>query len=122
MNYKTRKLIRPEDLNARGTLFGGAILKWIDEEAAIYAMCQLETKDIVTKVISEVNFMSPGYQGDIIEIGVEAKSIGRTSITLEVDVRNKDTEKSILKIDKIVFVSVDQEGSPKPHGKTEVKK
>jgi acyl-CoA hydrolase len=122
MNYKTRKLIRPEDLNARGTLFGGAVLKWIDEEAAIYAMCQLDTKDIVTKLISEVNFMSPGYLGDIIEIGVEAKDFGRSSITLEVDVRNKDTEKSILKIDKMIFVSVDEDGKSKPHGKTEVKK
>ncbi len=122
MIYKTRKLIKPEDLNARGTLFGGAVLKWIDEEAAIYAICQLETKNIVTKLISEVNFMSPGYLGDIIEIGVEAKEFGRTSITLEVDVRNKDTEKSILKVDKIVFVSVDEDGKSLPHGKTEVKK
>jgi acyl-CoA hydrolase len=34
MEYKTRKLIRPEDLNSRGNRFGGTILKWIDEEAA----------------------------------------------------------------------------------------
>ena len=122
MNYKTRKLIRPEDLNARGTLFGGALLKLIDEEAAIYAMCQLDTKDIVTKLISEVNFMAPSYLGDIIEIGVDVKEFGRTSITLEIDVRNKDTEKSILKIDKMIFVCVDQDGGSKPHGKTEVKK
>jgi acyl-CoA hydrolase len=64
-----QKLIRPEDLNSRGTVFGGTILKWIDE-AAIYAMCQLKTKNIVTKLISEINFMSPGYQGDVIEIGI----------------------------------------------------
>lgn len=122
MNYKTRKLIRPEDLNARGTLFGGTVLKWIDEESAIYAMCQLGTKDIVTKLISEVNFMAPGYQGDIVEIGVEAKAFGKTSITLEVDVRNKDTEESIVKIDKIIFVSLDEYGKPTPHGKVEVRK
>lgn len=122
MNYKTRKLIKPEDLNARGTLFGGTILKWVDEEAAIYAMCQLETKNIVTKLISEVNFKSPAYQGDIIEIGVEATNFGRTSITLEVDVRNKDTEESIVKIDKIIFVSLDNDGTPTPHGKSEIRK
>jgi len=34
MKYRTRKLIKPSDLNARGTLFGGQVLKWIDEEAA----------------------------------------------------------------------------------------
>ena len=43
MNFYTRKLIKPEDLNSRGTLFGGRLLQWIDEEAAVYAMCQLET-------------------------------------------------------------------------------
>jgi acyl-CoA hydrolase len=42
-------------------------------------MCQLKTKNIVTKLISEINFMSPGYQGDVIEIG--CSSIGRSSIT-----------------------------------------
>jgi acyl-CoA hydrolase len=115
MEYKTRKLIRPEDLNARGTVFGGTVLKWIDEEAAIFAMCQLKTKNIVTKLISEINFMSPGYQGDVIEIGVDVVSIGRTSITLTLDVRNKDTEQSIVKVDKIIFVSVDENGVPKPH-------
>lgn len=115
MEYKTRKLIRPEDLNARGTVFGGTVLKWIDEEAAIFAMCQLKTKNIVTKLISEINFMSPGYQGDVIEIGVDVVSIGRTSITLTLDVRNKDTEQSIVKVDKIIFVSVDENVVPKPH-------
>jgi acyl-CoA hydrolase len=119
MEYKTRKLIRPEDLNSRGTVFGGTILKWIDEEAAIYAMCQLKTKNIVTKLISEINFMSPGYQGDVIEIGVDVVSIGRSSITLTVDVRNKDTEASIVKVDKIIFVSVGKDGKSIPHYKVD---
>ncbi|MGO2863623.1 MAG: acyl-CoA thioesterase, partial [Brevibacterium sp.] len=40
MNFYTRKWVRPEDLNANGSLFGGSLLKWIDEEAAIYAIIQ----------------------------------------------------------------------------------
>ena len=36
MEFRTRKLIKPEDLNAGGTLFGGQLLKWIYEEAAFY--------------------------------------------------------------------------------------
>ncbi len=118
MEFKTRKLIKPEDLNARGTLFGGSLLKWIDEEAAIYAMCQLDTKNIVTKLISEINFTSPGYQGDVIEIGVDVVSFGKTSLTLKVIVRNKDTAQPILTIDKMVFVHVDKNGLPIPHNKT----
>ncbi len=42
MNFHTRKWIKPEDLNPNGTLFGGSLLKWIDEEAAIYAIVQLD--------------------------------------------------------------------------------
>ena len=58
MNFRTRKLIKPEDLNARGTLFGGQVLKWIDEESAIFAVCQLMNKNVVTKAMSEINFVS----------------------------------------------------------------
>lgn len=121
MNFHTRKLIKPEDLNPRGTLFGGRLLEWIDEEAAIYAMCQLDTKDIVTKLISEINFISPAYQGDVIKIGVEPVNFGRTSLTLKVTVINKDSGNTIVQIDKMVFVSLDKEGKPFPHGKTEQK-
>ena len=118
MNFKTRKLIKYEDLNSRGSLFGGQLLKWIDEEASIYTICQLETNKIVTKLMSEINFMKPAYLNDVIEIGTDVVSFGRTSITLEVVARIKDTKNEILKIDKIVFFSVDEDGRPTPHGKT----
>jgi acyl-CoA hydrolase len=118
MNFKTRKLIKYEDLNSRGSLFGGQLLKWIDEEASIYTICQLETNKIVTKLMSEINFMKPAYLNDVIEIGVDVVSFGRTSITLKVVARIKDTKNEILKIDKMVFVSVDEDGKPIPHGKT----
>ena len=116
MIFHTRKLIKPEDLNSRGTLFGGQIMKFIDEEAAIFAICQLGTNDIVTKVVSEINFMAPAKNGDIIEIGTEVTDLGRTSITLKVEVRNKTTKEIIVAIDKMVFVHVGEDGKPKPHG------
>jgi acyl-CoA hydrolase len=117
MNFRTRKLIKPEDLNGRGTLFGGRVLSWIDEEAAIFAMCQLGNKNIVTKAMSEINFISTAKTGDIAEIGCELVSLGTTSITLCCEVRNKDTKKTIIKVDKIVFVLLDEEGKPKAHNK-----
>jgi len=120
MNFHTRKWVKPEDLNANGTLFGGSLLKWIDEEAAIYAIVQLENPKVVTKYISEINFISASRQGDIIELGITATEFGRTSITLRCEVRNKITRKSILTIDKIVFVNLDEDGNPVPHGKTEI--
>ena len=120
MNYHTRKWIKPEDLNANHTLFGGKLLQWIDEEAALYSIVQLENPRTVTKYISEINFVNSAKQGDIIEIGIEAVNFGRTSITLRCDVRNKMTHQTIITIDKIVFVSLDENGNPQPHGKTEV--
>lgn len=120
MNYHTRKWIKPEDLNANHTLFGGKLLQWIDEEAALYSIIQLENPKTVTKYISEINFVNSAKQGDIIEIGIEVINFGRTSITLSCEVRNKMTHQTIITIDKIVFVSLDENGNPQPHGKTEV--
>ena len=116
MNFRTRKLIKYEDLNAKGTLFGGQVLKWIDEEAAIFCMCQLSSKSIVTKAMSAVDFVSSAKLGDIVEIGCELVQFGTTSVTIACEVRNKDTKKTIIRVDKIVFVVVDENGKPTPHG------
>lgn len=120
MNFYTRKWVKPEDLNAHGTLFGGSLLSWIDEEAAIYSIIQLGTNRCVTKYMSEINFISSAKQGDILELGIKAVSFGRTSLTLRCEVRNKITKKSILSIDKIVFISLDEHGVPWPHGRTKI--
>jgi acyl-CoA hydrolase len=63
ISFRTRKWVRPEDPNANGTLFGGSLLKWIDEEAAIYAIIQLSNGRAVTKYISEINFVSSAARG-----------------------------------------------------------
>ncbi|WP_240161127.1 hotdog domain-containing protein [Burkholderia sp. Ax-1719] len=102
-------------------MFGGSLLRWIDEEAAIYAICQLDNQRVVTKLISEVNFVSSARQGDIIELGITATDFGRTSITLRCEVRNKVTRKSILTIEKMVFVNMGADGKPAPHGRDRIR-
>ena len=118
MNFYTRKWIKPEDLNPHKTLFGGRLLEWIDEDAAIYGMCQLEQTNLVTKFISEINFVSSARYGDVLEIGFDTVALGSSSITMACIARNKKTKETILSIDKIVFVLLDAEGNPTPHGKT----
>lgn len=117
MKYYSRKLIRPTDLNANNTLFGGALLCWIDEEAGIYAMSKLESQKVVTKYMSEINFISSAKQGDIIEIGLEFVAFGRTSITFRCEVRHIITRAVLIKIEQIVFVKVDEDERPVAHGK-----
>jgi acyl-CoA thioesterase YciA len=120
MNFHTRKWVKPEDLNPNQSLFGGRLLQWIDEEAVIYAMVQLDNPYVVTKFISEINFINAPKQGDIIEIGIIATNFGRTSLTMRCEVRNMLTREAILHIDKLVFVNLDKDGQPTPHGKTAI--
>ncbi|WP_271404958.1 acyl-CoA thioesterase [Tenacibaculum soleae] len=120
MKFHTRKWIKPEDLNPNGTLFGGRLLQWIDEEVALYAIIQLEIPKTVTKFMSEIDFVSSAKQGDIIEIGIEVVKFGNSSITLNCEVRNKITHKTIIAIDKIIMVSLNDNGNPVAHGKTKV--
>ncbi len=120
MNFHTRKWIKPEDLNPNGTLFGGRLLEWIDEEAALYAIIQLENPRTVTKYVSEINFKSSAKKGDIIEIGVKPIKFGNSSLTLACEVRNKMTREVIVTIDSIIMVSLGENGKPHAHGKTEI--
>ena len=116
MKFLTRKLVTPADLNPRGTLHGGQLLKWIDEEGGIHAALELETGLIVTKFISEIDFKYPVLEGDVVEIGMQTIDIGKTSCTVACDVRSLHADKIVLTIDKIVYVRVNKYGLPKGHG------
>lgn len=120
MNFNTRKWVKPEDLNPNESLFGGKLLAWIDEEAALYSIIQLENPRVVTKHMTEINFMSSAKQGDIIELGIEVVKFGKTSLVLRCEARNKMTQEKILSVDSITMVNLDENGTPKPHGKTKV--
>ncbi|NHM06881.1 acyl-CoA thioesterase [Flavobacterium sp. CYK-4] len=120
MRFHTRKWVKPEDLNPNGTLFGGKLLAWIDEEVALYSIIQLENKRVVTKHMSEINFRSSANQGDIVEIGIDVVKFGNTSLTLRCEVRNIMTRETIISIDTITMVSLDKNGKPQAHGKTKI--
>jgi acyl-CoA hydrolase len=117
MEYRTRKMVMDKDLNPAGTLFGGRALEWIDEEAAIFAYCQLKYPiHLVTKVMSTIDFKAPARKGEIVEIGMEVVKVGKTSITVGCSLRNKRTQQEIVKVAEIVFVNLDETGKPAPHG------
>ena len=116
MEFRSRKIVKGADLNGAGNLFGGRTLEWVDEEAAIFAFCQLNhPKNLVTRGMSKIEFTAPAHLNDIIEIGCETVRFGTTSITVKVTVRNKVTGNEILTVDEIVFVNLDENGKPTPH-------
>ncbi|MGS2763952.1 acyl-CoA thioesterase [Sinomicrobium sp. M5D2P9] len=120
MRFHTRKWVKPEDLNPNGTLFGGRLLQWIDEEAALYAIIQLENKKVVTKFMSDINFVDSAREGDIIEIGIDVVNFGKSSLNLRCEVRNKMTRNTIISVERIVMVNLGEDGKPRPHGKTQI--
>jgi len=117
MKYYSRHFVKPGDLNPAQRLFGGQLLAWIDEEAAIFAGCQMGTPMVVTKLMSEIDFVSSAFCGDVVEFGFEVVAIGRTSLTIHCEVRNKQTRERIIQVERIVFVALDAEGNPTPHKK-----
>ena len=117
MKYYSRHFVKPGDLNPAQRLFGGQLLAWIDEEAAIFAGCQMGTPMVVTKLMSEINFVSSAFCGDVVEFGFEVVDIGRTSLTIHCEVRRKQDLELILQVERIVFVALDATGKPTPHKK-----
>ncbi|NBO37322.1 acyl-CoA thioesterase [bacterium] len=114
------RLIMPGDLNAAGRLFGGRLMEWVDEIAALFCMTQLSRKQIVTKKISEVIFNEAADQKDVLEFLCRVKGVGRTSITIECLALTKilspnDRCKLIVACD-VVFVAIDEQGRPEAHG------
>ncbi len=115
-----RKIVRPTDLNAADCLFGGQMMKWLDEAAAIFATCKLETKSLVTLKVSECRFFSPAFNGDIIEFFCSVKKFGKTSLTVKVEANTKTIGSSNpehIVTATVVFVTVDCNGRPERHGK-----
>ena len=115
----SRRLIMNGDLNATGRLFGGKLMAWIDEAAALFCMAQMGTRQIVTKKISEVIFNEPADLGDVLEFLFRVKQGGRTSLTVECQVVTKmigdtDRKKLIVECD-VVFVAIGKDGRPVPH-------
>jgi acyl-CoA thioesterase YciA len=80
-----RVVMMPKDTNAHGTIFGGVILSYIDQAGAVEAK-KHRTEFLVTIAMREVVFHEPVYVGDLVSFYTELIRIGRTSITVAVEV------------------------------------
>lgn len=78
-------LVQPADLNGGGRLFGGTLLKMIDELAAIVAMRHTGLKTVTTAAIDNLVFKSAAYVNDLIVLIGYITYTGRTSMEVRVD-------------------------------------
>ena len=81
-----RRLIMYPDLNAQGRLFGGRLLEWVDTAVAGYVIDLTDTKDVVTVKFGEVVFEAPGQLNDVVEVWCRMDRLGRSSISISVQV------------------------------------
>jgi len=107
----------PKDTNAHGTIFGGVILSYIDQAAAIEAK-QHGASFIVTVAMREVVFHEPVYVGDLVSFYTGLVRIGRTSITVSVEVfaRRSEGTGGTVKVTEaeVTFVNLDGQRKPIP--------
>jgi len=80
-----RQVMMPRDTNALGTIFGGVILSQIDLAAAVQAHKYWPGR-LVTVAMDKIDFKEPVWVGDLVSLFTEISRIGRTSITIKVDV------------------------------------
>ncbi len=110
-----RTVMMPRDTNPQGSIFGGVILSFIDQAAWIEALRQANRR-YVTVAINTVEFKQPVLVGDILSLWATTKKIGRTSITVHVDVRanrpaTSQDDIAVTSAD-VVMVAVDEAGKP----------
>lgn len=115
MKYGTQRMVMYPHLNAAGILFGGMALAWVDEDAIIFAANLLDTNRIAMVKMSEVVFKSSANIGDILVSGVEIVRVGKTSITVKCELRNKTTNQVIIQVEEIVIVALDYNKRPTVH-------
>lgn len=104
----------PKDTNPHGTIFGGVILSYIDSAGALAARRELLLRSgnpkasFVTVAINRVEFKKPVLVGDVVRFQTEIVKIGRTSITVRIDVHAERGAETIHVTEaEGVFVGVD---------------
>lgn len=110
---KHYKLVLPEFMNEQDALFGGYLLKWIDEFAYVTVSLDHPGNRFVTVSLDNVVFRKPIKVGYILCFEVNQVRLGHTSIEYQVRVFNAREDvkgENLLFETKIVFVNVDKTG------------
>jgi acyl-CoA hydrolase len=114
---ENHKLILPEHLNHYGFLFGGHLLKWVDETAWIAASLDYPGCNFVTVAMDHVEFRESVKQGVILKFTVTKTRAGRTSVSYRVEVYRANStagEDGLIFITLVTFVRIDRDGNKLP--------
>jgi acyl-CoA thioesterase YciA len=109
-------VMMPRDTNPYGTVFGGVVLSYIDQAGAVGARHQIATlgfpeQPIVTVAMNRVEFHEPLFVGDTVSFWTQMRHLGRTSITMHVDVETERASKLVMLTEAdVTYVAVRLDG------------
>ncbi|MEZ6197647.1 MAG: hotdog domain-containing protein [Planctomycetota bacterium] len=108
----------PRETNVHNTIFGGVLLSYIDLAGSVHCRTTVNLDRVVTVAMKEIIFKEPVYVGDVVSFYTQTESIGRTSVTVVVEVwadRFESPRRSVRVTDaKVTFVNVDSGRRPVP--------
>jgi acyl-CoA thioesterase YciA len=106
----------PSDANYTGDIFGGWIMSQVDIAGSIPAI-ELAKGRVATVAVNSFVFKQPVMIGDVVSFYAKVVRIGRTSITVDVEVYAR--RRALLEVVKVTeakltYVAVDEERRPRP--------
>ncbi|MCQ6275192.1 acyl-CoA thioesterase [Bacillus sp. V3B] len=107
-------LVSPPDTNVHGTMFGGKLMAYIDDVAAISAMRHAR-KPCVTASSDSVDFLYPILEGNSVCLEAFVTYTGRTSMEVFVRVISENmisSERHVCAVSFLTFVALDENGHP----------
>lgn len=111
-----RVIPMPADANHTGDIFGGWIMAQVDLAGAVPAMRVAEGR-VATVAVNSFVFKQPVFVGDVVSLYAQVVRIGRTSITVSVEVyaQHRSTVDETTKVTEAVltYVAVDDERKPR---------
>ena len=108
----------PADTNAHGTIFGGWVMAQVDIAGSIPAWERAQGA-VVTVAVNSFVFREPVFVGDLVSFYARVLKVGRTSITVDVEVfaqRKRDGQAQAVKVTEaqLTYVAVDAQRNPRP--------
>jgi uncharacterized protein (TIGR00369 family) len=110
---RLQEIVFPNHTNHLGTLFGGQALAWMDK-AAFLAGYRAAGGTVVTARSERVDFIAPIRQGDIVDVVARVERIGRTSLTVAVELWRASGHPMCCARGAFVMIAVDERGRPRP--------
>ena len=113
---ENHKLVLPENLNHYGYLYGGDLLKWVDEYAWIAATLEYPDCNFVTLGMDKVEFRKSVREGTILKFIIKKIKEGTTSVKYLVRVYrgNSIDINDLIFSTSVIFVRIDQNGQKLP--------